>query len=452
MSILSATQTAVILAIKKTQSLVDKTQLALALGRDVSSALDNPQKYFTSQSLSKHASDLMSLLDGIKIDIQRINEANNGISAILKLLNQAQTLISQAGPDLFSSTTKISLSNNDINAIVAANPGVVYSAATGSFYELFGSAVSWQTARASALSSSLVIPPGVAANAGVGGHLANITSQAEETFIESIFTGNYWLGGSDAANEGQWIWTDGPEAGQQFWQGNNLGSTVNGAYTDWWTPFQPDNFLGNENYLHFWSGPNAWNDLANTDPLGFAAPGYLIEWDSSLLSPTASYSVTKTAQYQTQYLEILRQIDKIAEDSHYLGINLLLNNQLTTFFNPDRSNFLTTQGTDATSNGLGLVDSNFSTQNLVEVMESQVSDAINFLRTYSKSLSIDFSVISMRSDFTPGSINIHKNAADGLVIADENEKGAEMLSLQVRQKLQFQVLAITKSNIADILF
>ena len=54
-----------LLSLQNTQRLIDDTQLRLATGLRVNSALDNPQNFFTSQSLNNRASDLTRLLDGI---------------------------------------------------------------------------------------------------------------------------------------------------------------------------------------------------------------------------------------------------------------------------------------------------------------------------------------------------------------------------------------------------
>ena len=447
-NLLSATQSAVILAIKKTQSLVDKTELALASGKDVNSAIDDPQKYFVAKSLSDQAGDLMTLLDGISIDIKRINETDNGVQGILKLLDQLQSLLSNASADLFSSVNSFSLGDQDIQAILAANPGVTYSPATKSFYEaLFpGKGVDWATANASAQSATLVIPPSVTDAQSVGGHLAIITSQEENDFIKSIVMGVSWVGGADSAVEGEWRWSGGPENGQQFWQGLAAGGAVNGMYTNW-NAGEP-NQSGNEDSLQFLVS-GKWNDQS-----GASLQGFVTEWDSSLLLPSSNNDLSeKAAEYRAQYLEIMDQIDKLAQDSHYQGINLLIGNDLKTMFNMTGTSSLLTKGTDATSKGLGLVDIDFLSRGVVDQAQQQVRDAKDFLRAYSTSVAISLNVISMRLDFTQNSINTHKKASDDLVIADQNQKGAEMLALQVRQQLQFEVLSITEGpNIADVLF
>lgn len=65
------------------------------------------------------------------------------------------------------------------------------------------------------------------------GYLATVTSQAENDFLASRFKaddGSWyqgWLGGSDAAQEGDWIWVDGPEANIRFWDADHTGSWNN---------------------------------------------------------------------------------------------------------------------------------------------------------------------------------------------------------------------------------
>ena len=60
---------------------------------------------------------------------------------------------------------------------------------------------------------------------GMQGYLVTITSDAENNFLLYQMTGATWLGGSDFfANESDWYWMTGPEAGTMFWQGEEGGS------------------------------------------------------------------------------------------------------------------------------------------------------------------------------------------------------------------------------------
>ena len=64
---------------------------------------------------------------------------------------------------------------------------------------------------------------------------------------------------------------------------------------------------------------------------------------------------TSVENYMKQFDEILEQIDGIAKDSGYKGVNLLEKDQeLKVVFNEDRSSSLTVKSDDASSEGLGL--------------------------------------------------------------------------------------------------
>src|SRR3972149_8643707 len=85
-----------LLQLQQTSDLITTTQTKLATGKRVNSALDNPINFFPAQGLSIRANDLNSLLDTMSTGINTIQAANNGITAITKLVQSAQSLISQA--------------------------------------------------------------------------------------------------------------------------------------------------------------------------------------------------------------------------------------------------------------------------------------------------------------------------------------------------------------------
>ncbi len=446
-NILTGVQSSLTQSIKNTQRILDKVQLKLASGKDVNSALDNPANFFLSRGLSQQADDLMKVLDGISSNVGVIKNAVSGANAILRLLDQAEALLDEAAVELYSGTATslvTSLGPNDITAILAANPGLTYSPDSRSFYRLAGPA-SWAAANTAAQSATLIEPPGVVGVSGVTGHLANITSQIENDFVNALAPGNAWIGGSDAAVEGEWRWTSGPESGQQFWQGAAAGTTVGGSYARWGVG-EPNN-SGTEDHVHM-RADGFWNDQnAGT------VYNYIIEWDESLfVTATDAKLVSRAEQYATQYLQILDQIDLLAKDTHYRGIGLLKGETLRTDFNRNRTSFLTTEGIDATSSGLGLTSIDFLRLSTLKVSQEQVFSARKVLRTYSAALAVDFSIISVRLDFTRDTANIHKDGADELVAADQKEAGAEILALQVRQQLQLEALRLsTQSNVTKLL-
>src|SRR5690554_5491620 len=94
--VLSAGVRSNLLNLQQTANLINQTQTRLSTGKRVNSALDNPNNFFTAQGLDNRANDLSNLLDSEASAINTIQAANNGISAITKLVQSAQSLVSQA--------------------------------------------------------------------------------------------------------------------------------------------------------------------------------------------------------------------------------------------------------------------------------------------------------------------------------------------------------------------
>jgi hypothetical protein len=134
----------------------------------------------------------------------------------------------------------------------------VANGGNGHYYEYVFTPVSLDVARAASLTSTLF---------GLSGYLATVTSAEENAFLgtlDPVGPGQGWLGGSDAAVEGDWRWMDGPEAGQLFWTGGLGGTPVGFAA---WAQFEPNDFLAGEDYLDRDGG--TWNDIARTDLRGY---------------------------------------------------------------------------------------------------------------------------------------------------------------------------------------
>lgn len=111
-----------LLTLQNTQSLIDRTQNRLATGREVNSALDGPQAFFTAQSLNNRAGDLSRLLDGIGQSIRTIEGANNGITALTDLVEQADSMATQARTAL-SAVSNSATATSNISELTDLDPG-----------------------------------------------------------------------------------------------------------------------------------------------------------------------------------------------------------------------------------------------------------------------------------------------------------------------------------------
>ncbi len=85
-----------LLSLQNTAANLTTTQEHLSTGKKVNTAFDNPTSYFTSQSLNNRANDLSALLDQIGQGQQTLNAANNGLTSLTSLLEQALSTAQQA--------------------------------------------------------------------------------------------------------------------------------------------------------------------------------------------------------------------------------------------------------------------------------------------------------------------------------------------------------------------
>ena len=83
-------------SLQDTSSAAEATQLRLATGKKVNSALDNPTNFFTASGLNDRANDLSRLLDSIGQSTKTLEAADKGIQAVRKLVETAQATLRQA--------------------------------------------------------------------------------------------------------------------------------------------------------------------------------------------------------------------------------------------------------------------------------------------------------------------------------------------------------------------
>ena len=96
-------------------------------------------------------------------------------------------------------------------------------------YKLFSQTLNWEAAEKHCQ--------------GEGGHLASVQSAEENNFLTGMTTEMHWLGATDIAFEGDWVWQDGTAR----------------VFTDW-KAGQPDNNNNNENCLMKNFQGAQWND------------------------------------------------------------------------------------------------------------------------------------------------------------------------------------------------
>ena len=196
--------------------------------------------------------------------------------------------------------------------------------------------------------------------------------------------------------------------------------------------------------------------------VGIEGINNLIAQAKSLAQSALSAGSTDALAFGTQFGEVLTQINEMAEDSGYKGINLLQSGELTVEFAPSAGDAtlkltgfggtdteFTTIGASVTSAGW-VSNTDVSTsviQSAIDGLETAMGD----LRTESKKLSSNLSIITAREDFTSNMTNTLKDGAAKLTEADMNEEGANMLMLQTRQALGTTSLSMASQAAQSVL-
>jgi len=151
----------------------------------------------------------------------------------------------------------------------------------GHFYEYVSTLQSWTSAKSAAAAKSYY---------GRQGYLVTISSEAENSYLNSLIGKNTWIGATDNAvqinsafgytkystqmlAEGNWHWVTGPEKGTQMRNGNAAnnvlkpGNNISGVYNQW-AAGEPNEWPlnqtpGDEDYAHLYSDGRNWNDYDN---------------------------------------------------------------------------------------------------------------------------------------------------------------------------------------------
>ena len=125
-----------LLSLQSTANSLASTQERLATGLKVNSALDDPTSFFTAASLNSRAGDLNRLLDSVGLAVQTLQAADDGISAITKLVENAQATARQAQQSTASTAVVNSTvdhsSTGDLGANTTITDGDTFTVKVGS--------------------------------------------------------------------------------------------------------------------------------------------------------------------------------------------------------------------------------------------------------------------------------------------------------------------------------
>jgi flagellin-like hook-associated protein FlgL len=189
---------------------------------------------------------------------------------------------------------------------------------------------------------------------------------------------------------------------------------------------------------------------------GTAGTVTTLGFSSGVTTPTATVVTPSStrATLQSNYNALLTQINQLAGDSSYNGVNLLNSNNLTVNFNENGTSGLTIAGVNFSSSGLGLstISGNgFQDNTNIANTEAAINNAITSVRAQTETFGTNSSTISTRQTFETNMINTLQTGASNLVLADQNQASANLLTEQTQQQLEISALSIANEANQSVL-
>lgn len=341
--------------LQSTAQLMAQTQNRLATGLKVSSALDNPQSFFTASGLNARATDLGALQDSMSLGVQTLKAADEGIKSIQKLVNQARSVANQALQAKPEATT-LSKTASASNLSAAAAGDRTFSIQVGT-----------------AAAVDIVLPAGADSNFATAADAAAAIKAAID----------------DEGIEGLTVSVTGGSLSFSLASGEDL--TIGGT-------------------------------AATT--LGINTTGTQGQNGKTLAESRSTFAA--------DYNNLRTQIDQLATDASFNGINLLNGDSLLVKFNEDGTSNLNIEGVTFNATGLGVAETTFAD---IDADIALLDSATKTLRTQASTFGANLSVVQNRQDFTKNMINVLEGGAGALTLADTNVEAANLLALQTRQSL-----------------
>jgi flagellin-like hook-associated protein FlgL len=490
--VLSSSVRTNLLSLQTTTAQQGLVQNRLATGKKVISALDNPTNFFTSAGLTQRANDLNALLDGISNGVKTLEAASNGATSISKVIETMQANVRQARQDrsfkgeVFSissaATGDLSISGGSVGTSPVTVPLVngtepVYTAGAFTALDVADGDENYSFSVAKNGGTPVTINLGAADNTGGGTTLdqpetmvginsrlaaANSTIRVRDNagkleFYDtdptnlgtaaSIDVGAATSTGTSPSAVANLGWTGDPAAATGAATGGTV-KTVDQLVTD----INSNTSLVTKVRASNDGGKLRIENLSVKDLTITGVSGATGEIDGSVGTKTVGLNEIRK-NLVSQFNDLRDQLDKIAGDSGYNGVNLLRGDKLKVVFNERATSSISIEarnrtglsGVSTATNSLDIppvTEEEFSSDDSLDARFNELKDAMQTLQSQSSQLGANLGVVQIRQDFTKQMITTLQTGSDFLVNADMNEEGANLLALNTRQQLSQTALSL----------
>jgi flagellin-like hook-associated protein FlgL len=428
------------------QGQIDGTNKRLATGKKVNSALDNALNYFVADSFSSKARGLQTIMDNIGLGLNVLKQTDKALNSIKTSLEQAEGTM-RAAMNTAGTNAKATSSFSFRNAITgAADASVALAEAaggTGLNRLQAGDSVQINLVRVSAAGTATVVATGTT--------LTTTATTTVQNLLDNVNNNTAVNVAGQAPRMSAYL----TDAGNLVVENNVSGRD---AATGETFALQ---FIVNTAGGGTQSQNNALDVFGFSGAVG-ASPTSAGAGTQTVLMLGASTLQEPRTSAAKAFREVLNQVRNTALDAGYNGTNLLQGDFLRTVLNEEETTSLTTQGRRIDASALGFSLDNITSQSgdafrdfqsnneLSEALE-KVKAAKVTISGLSTAFSSNANLLTNRQDFTKFAVKNFNDGADLLTLADINEEGATLASLQTKQQLSVQALSLANQSDQAIL-
>ncbi|WP_417685922.1 flagellin [Roseibium sp.] len=484
-----------LLSLKSTAKLQSTTQNRLATGLKVNSALDNPNSFFTAAGLTDRANDLSNLLDNMGQAVQTIRAADDGITAITKLVESAKAIANQALQTQSEYQRKTYAERyNDILEQIE-------DLARDSDYKgknlLAGAGNELQVIFNEDSTSNLTVHPvdftDTTLSTGLALNDLGVGAGATNSFTLAAGTTTLDLTGLQASSKLSDLadWADGDQV--TIFDGTTTKTLTVGS-----NPGEIETVQDYVNAINDMQGLKATFDedtdqitvVSGLDPAvsltinkdnaggGNATNGGVGTGTTTLVTSvmTAGSTLISSGGFDiddvlyitdgngfeaasieidenttvSDLVSLIKSVKGLDANFTAGSISLIGDVSWSITSTNNDFNIRDLSVTDGSVNILA-TDSDFAKDTDIERVLQSINSALDELRAAAGNLGTSLSTVEIRTDFTEELINTLEVGAGALTIADMNEEGANMLALQTRQQLSSTALSLANQAEQSVL-
>jgi flagellin-like hook-associated protein FlgL len=422
----------------------------------VASAVDNPTNYFAAANYNDRAQALFSRLDGMSEATQMINTADNGITNIKAFLSQMKGVVNDALSNTDSDERREL--GKQFNELIVQVRDMAKDSSYGGINLLCNNAANTVQFGSEVGESTLTLQGfNISSATGAADDSGNLGSSSVLGTSGDGYALSLDLGGSDVVG----IMSAGTNGMGNLARLKELASLTASSIAlfrsstelnyDGSSAYHFDDNAANTSAAAslrslFFKALDIGNAIDGADT--YAATATPVSWGTDLVWTSSAAPTIEVAHA----LDAIRLLAVNADDSSINYGSADLKDQIADAASDDLDALQTYIGAYVSTDTKWSIDwGSGSYQSDLSDVTGQIEDVEGTLKTQSSKLANNLAIITRRQNFTSGEINILKEGADHLTLANLNEEGANLLSLQTSQSLGVRSLSLASQGAANVL-